>query len=90
MSAGDRKPGQTLMCHLCHRIGTRGFVPWGSEGWECSNDRACAARSSARERVDPRELSQAELNEYLDLLVSQGKDDSPEFHRAHAVWERQQ
>lgn len=36
---------------------------------------------------DPRELSQAELDEYLDQLTRQGEDDSPEFHRAYQVWE---
>jgi len=36
---------------------------------------------------DPRELSQAELDEYLDQLTREGKDDSPEFHRAYQVWE---
>ncbi|EYT57099.1 hypothetical protein D514_0118655 [Microbacterium sp. UCD-TDU] len=53
MSAGDRKPGETLECHRCHRIGTRGFVPWGSEGWECSNDRACTQRLQQREKPTP-------------------------------------
>lgn len=42
---------QTKECRLCHRIGQRAFVPWGSEGWECSNDRACRAR--AARRIDP-------------------------------------
>lgn len=36
---------------------------------------------------NPRELSQAELDEYLDRLMSEGRDDSPEFHRAYQVWE---
>ena len=36
---------------------------------------------------DPRQLSQAELDEYLDQLINEGNDDSPEFHRAHQVWE---
>lgn len=44
MPAGDRKPGQLLECHSCHRVGYRGYVPWGDSGWECSNDRACKKR----------------------------------------------
>mgnify|MGYP001549206128 CR=1 FL=1 len=90
MSAGDRKPGETLECHRCHRIGTRGFVPWGSEGWECSNDRACTARLQQREKPDPRQMSQTELNDHLDRLVTQGLDDTPEFHQAYKIWERDQ
>ena len=39
-------------------------------------------------QLDPNELSQAELDEYLDALVREGRDDSPEFHRAFKVWER--
>jgi len=38
-------------CRLCHRIGTAGFVPAGSEEWECANDRACQRRAAARERA---------------------------------------
>ncbi len=44
----------TIECRLCHRIGTRGFSPWGSEGWECSNDRACRSRREARGLEDGR------------------------------------
>lgn len=57
MSAGERRPGQTLECHWCHRIGTRAFSPWGSEGWECSNDRACSERSRRRDRATLLELT---------------------------------
>lgn len=39
---------------------------------------------------DPREMSQAELEEYLDRLVQTGQDDSPEFYRAHRIWEKNQ
>lgn len=39
---------------------------------------------------DPRELSARELDEYLDELVEQGKDDTPEFHRAYQIWEKNQ
>lgn len=53
MSAGDRKPGETL-------------------------------------EPDPRQMSQAELNDYLDRLVTQGLDDTPEFHQAYKIWERNQ
>lgn len=48
MPAGDRLVGRSLECDLCHRIGSRGFVPRGSEGWECANDRACRTRRAAR------------------------------------------
>ena len=34
-----------------------------------------------------RELSQAELDEYLDRLVSEGREDSPEFAAAYEEWE---
>lgn len=37
---------------------------------------------------DPRELSQSELDDLLDRLTSQGRDDTPEFHAAYAEWER--
>lgn len=37
---------------------------------------------------DPRTMSQAELDDYLDQLTRAGKDDTPEFHRAHQEWER--
>lgn len=52
MPVGDHASWRALECHLCHRLGSRGFVPWGSEGWECANDRACARRRSERERID--------------------------------------
>lgn len=39
---------------------------------------------------NPEELSQRELDEYLDQLVAEGKDDTPEFHRAYAIWEKNQ
>lgn len=32
-------------------------------------------------------MSQAELDDYLDELVRDGLDDTPEFHAAYAVWE---
>ncbi len=38
-------------------------------------------------RVNPRDLSQAELCDYLDWLTAEGKDDTPEFHQAYGVWE---
>jgi hypothetical protein len=42
------------------------------------------------ERIDPQELSQAELDEYLDRLTREGKDDTPEFRRAFNIWEKNQ
>ncbi|WP_336661426.1 hypothetical protein [Leucobacter sp. USHLN154] len=42
---------------------------------------------TSQETTDPRALSQAELDEYLDRLVDEGKEDTAEFHRAYAVWE---
>lgn len=41
------------------------------------------------DRIDPREMSQRELDEYLDSLVRDGKEDSAEFRRAFKVWEEQ-
>ena len=78
MSAGGRRPGLSLECRRCHRIGTR------------ADERACSARARRREQPDPREMSQAELDDYLDALVRQGREDSPEFHRAYRIWERNQ
>lgn len=43
---------------------------------------------SERPTVDPRILSQAELDELIDELVRTGQDDSALFHRAHREWER--
>lgn len=42
------------------------------------------------ETPDPSEMSQAELDEYLDDLVKRGRDDTPEFHKAYAEWERRE
>lgn len=42
------------------------------------------------ERIDPWELSQAELDDYLDKLTREGKEDTPEFRRAFKVWEKNQ
>lgn len=36
----------------------------------------------------PEDMSQAELEAYLDRLTERGDDDSPEFHRAYAIWEK--
>lgn len=36
----------------------------------------------------PKDLSQNELDALLDLLVQQGKEDTPEFARAYDEWER--
>jgi hypothetical protein len=41
-------------------------------------------------RIDPRELSGHELDQYLDRLVAEGKEDSPEFERAYDLWEKSQ
>lgn len=41
-------------------------------------------------RPDPRELSQRELEDYLDELAQTNKDDTPEFHRAYKIWEKSQ
>lgn len=35
-------------------------------------------------------MSQTELNDHLDRLVTQGPDDTPEFHQAHKIWEKDQ
>ncbi|SIA22802.1 hypothetical protein [Mycobacteroides abscessus] len=31
-------------CRICHRIGYRGFVPYGESMWECSRDDLCETR----------------------------------------------
>lgn len=41
-------------------------------------------------RAQLTEMSQAELDEYLDRLVRAGHDDSPEFHAAYREWERRE
>lgn len=48
--------GTSKECRRCHRVGSRGFTPVGGEGWECTNDRACAQRAAARgqDGGDPR------------------------------------
>ena len=71
--SGDRKRGQALECRRCHRIGTRGFTPWGSEGWECSNDRACTARAEKREQPDPREIGLA-IDAAIEMIESAEED----------------
>lgn len=40
--------------------------------------------------IDPRTLSQRELEDYLDRLVLSGEDDTPAFHRAYDIWEANQ
>lgn len=40
------------------------------------------------ETAKPEEMSQRELDEYLDRLSDAGKDDSPEFARAYEIWEK--
>lgn len=39
-------------------------------------------------RTPPELMSQTELDDYLDELVTSGRDDTPEFHRAYAEYER--
>lgn len=34
-------------CALCHRIGYRAFVPYGSEGWCCFRDDLCRKRRAS-------------------------------------------
>lgn len=41
----------------------------------------------AERRVDPRSLSQRELDDYIDRLISEGREETPEFERAYEVWE---
>ena len=53
-------------CRLCHRIGSRGFLVAGAEGWECSNDRACKTR---KERRDHRE-NEERWNTAVDTLLN--------------------
>lgn len=42
------------------------------------------------DRIDPKQLSQRELDDYIDGLSDKGLDDSPEFHRAYTEWERRE
>lgn len=42
---------QTKECALCHRIGYRAFVPYGSELWRCTRDDLCARRVERRTRL---------------------------------------
>ena len=36
----------------------------------------------------PSEMSQRELDEYLDRLTADGREDTPEFAAAYEEWER--
>jgi hypothetical protein len=38
--------------------------------------------------ANPRDLSQRELDDLLDQLTQQGREESPEFRRAFKEWER--
>lgn len=37
---------------------------------------------------NPREMSQRELDEYLDKMTAQGREETPEFEAAYEEWER--
>lgn len=41
-------------------------------------------------KVDPKLLSQMELDYYLDELVDLGLEDTTMFERAYAEWERRE
>lgn len=41
-------------------------------------------------RAQLAELSQTELDAYIDRLVQAGDDDSAEFHAAYREWERRE
>lgn len=41
-------------CAICHRIGYRAFVIYGSEQWRCLHEVACARRNSQRSLSGPR------------------------------------
>jgi hypothetical protein len=43
-------------CRLCHRIGYRGFVPYGDWAWCCSRDDLCRERRARQIRAAVREL----------------------------------
>ena len=38
-------------CRLCHRVGSRNFVPSGDYGQVCADDRACRRRVDRAERA---------------------------------------
>jgi hypothetical protein len=40
--------------------------------------------------IEPRDMSQAELDDYLDDLARQGREDTPAFEAAYAEWERRE
>lgn len=65
MSAGDRKPGQTLAATASRHAGLCPGVP----------------KDGSARTIGPVPH---------DILVTQGRDNTPEFHRAHHVWERNQ
>lgn len=62
-------------CRLCHRIGTRGFLVAGGEGWECSNDQVCRAR---KERRDRREVEDR-WNTAIDVLLNSRHTADPDI-----------
>lgn len=42
---------ETKECRHCHRIGYRGYVPWGDYGWVCARDDLCRQRHARRIRA---------------------------------------
>lgn len=40
---------ETRECGICHRIGYRSFIIYGSEGWRCLHETACRRRAASRE-----------------------------------------
>ncbi|WP_396909966.1 hypothetical protein [Mycolicibacterium sp.] len=39
---------RTKECYLCHRIGTRAYVPYGDSAWRCTRDDLCRLRTQQR------------------------------------------
>lgn len=39
---------RTKECYLCHRSGSRAYVPYGDSAWRCSRDDLCRRRAARR------------------------------------------
>lgn len=62
-------------CGICHRIGYRSFVIYGSEGWRCLNETACARRAARSGYVTPVAQQRPETGQ----LANAGKNSKLPF-----------
>lgn len=74
-------------CGICHRIGIRAFVPYGSEGWRCLHEEPCENRAAKRTRTE-HDLTVADYG-HLGVFVFGTRDHRlalaalpPEGHRS--------